>query len=264
MNPRPDGAERVYRALLALYPTTFRYRFGDDMVQLFHDKLRDARSRHSARGAFAAWLALLGDAMVNASLEHLRRYRTMAHSLTSAPSLSSRFLGLAGIAAGLAMLVAFVIDLPSGLFRDRLVVFGIGLIAIVIGVHRRQSARAPAVSLAATVALVIVVSFYLATVLLGQPANYVAFPAGVLLWLTSAAFGVTSAMIGVVSRIGAWAVAIGSLLTLTGIDRLGLVSAASPTIFNTLSQVGIAGMAIGWIVLGLDVGWRRVSAQHAG
>jgi hypothetical protein len=67
-----------------------------------------------------------------------------------------------------------------------------------------------------------------------------------------------------VSRIGGWAVAIGSLLALTGIDRLGLVSDASPTMFNTLSQVGIAGMALGWIILGLDLGWRRVSTQRAG
>lgn len=264
MTVRPQGAERVYRGLLALYPNDFRRRFGDDMVQLFHDKLRDARSRHAAGGALATWMALVGDAIANASLEHLRRYRTVAHSLTTAPSLTSRLFGVAGIAAGLAMLVAFVIDLPSGVFRDRLIVFGIGVIAIAIGVHRRQSARAAAVSLAATVALVIAVSFYLATVLLAQPGNFVAFSAGVLLWLTSVAFGATSAMIGVVSRIGGWAVAIGSILTLTGIDRLGLVSEASPTIFNTLSQVGIAGMALGWIVLGLDVGWRRVSRQHAG
>jgi hypothetical protein len=69
--------------------------------------------------------------------------------------------------------------------------------------------------------------------------------------------------IGVVSRIGGWVVAIGSLLTLTGIDQLGLVSETSPTIFNTLSQVGVAGMALGWILLGLDVALRRSTAQPA-
>ena len=36
--------------------------------------------------------------------------------MTSAPSLTSRVLGFAGIAAGLAILAAFVIELPSGLF----------------------------------------------------------------------------------------------------------------------------------------------------
>jgi hypothetical protein len=264
MTARPEGAERVYRGLLALYPMDFRRRFGDDMVQLFHDKLRDARSRKAAGGPPAAWLALVGDAMVNAALEHLRRYRTMAHSLTSAPSLTSRLLGVAGIAAGLAMLVAFVIDLPSGLFRDRLIVFGIGVIAIAIGVHRRQAPRAPAAAAASTALLAAVVAFFLFTLLVLEPPHIAVFWSSLAFWLGSAAFGATAAVIGSVSRIGGWAVAIGSLLALTGIDRLGLVSDASPTMFNTLSQVGIAGMALGWIILGLDLGWRRVSTQRAG
>lgn len=65
-------------------------------------------------------------------------------------------------------------------------------------------------------------------------------------------------------RIGGWAVAIDSVLALTGIDRQGLVSEASPTIFNTLSQVGIVTMAVGWIVLGLDLAVRRTTPQTAG
>lgn len=42
------------------------------------------------------------------------------------------------------------------------------------------------------------------------------------------------------------------------------VSEATPTIFNTLSQVGIVVMAVGWIVLGIDLAMRRVAAQPAG
>ena len=260
---RSGGAERVYRGILGLYPTEFRRRFGEDMVQLFHDRLRDARAGRASGGAILAWIALVGDVIVHASIEHLRRYRTVAHSLTSAPSLTSRVLGFAGIAAGLAILAAFVIDLPAGLFRDRLIIFGIGVIAIGIGVHLRQSPRAPAASLAAIVVLGAVVGFFLFTVFIEAP-NIVGFWAGLAVWLGSAAFGVATALIGAVSRVGGWGVAVGSLLTLTGIDRLGLVSEAAPTIFNTLSQVGIVAMAIGWIVLGLDVALRRVASQPTG
>ncbi|MEO8510898.1 MAG: hypothetical protein ABI534_06600 [Chloroflexota bacterium] len=264
MTARPRAAERVYRGILRLYPAEFRRRFGEDMVQLFHDRLRDARSGRAPAGAALAWIALLVDAIVMASLEHVRRYRTVAHSLSSAPSIASRVLGVAGIVAGLAILVAYVIDLPSGLFRDRLIVFSIGVIAIAIGVHRRQASRAPWASLVVSVILGAVVVFFLVTVLvLGVPAVTV-FWSGVALWLGSAAFGAVTALIGVVSRIGGWAVAIGSLVALTGIDRLGLVSEASPTIFNTLSQVGIVTMAIGWILLGLDLAMRRVTAPQAG
>ena len=264
MTARLGGGERVYRGILGLYPAEFRRRFGEDMVQLFHDKLRDARSGRAPGGAVVAWIALLTDAVVTASLEQLRRNRTVAHSLASAPSLSSRMLGFAGIVAGLAILAAFVVDLPSGVFRDRLIVFGIGVVAIAIGVHRRQSARAPTASLAATVALVAANALFLVTVLFLEPGNITAFWSGVALWIASATFGAMSAIIGAMSRIGGWAVAVGSLLTLTGIDRLGLVSEATPTVFNTLSQVGIVTMAVGWIVLGIDLAMRRVASQQAG
>ena len=257
MTARPEGAERVYRGLLSLYPTDFRRRFGEDMVQLFHDRLRDARSGQAAGGAVVAWTALLADAVVTASLEHLRRNRTVAHSLAPRPSVTTRVLGLAGIGAGLVILVAFVVSLPEALYFWRLVVFELGLIAIGIGIHLRQSQRAPTVSLGVTVVLVAASLGYLIALILVPPGNIAAFWAGVALWLASALFGATSAVIGAVSRIGAWAVAVGSLLTFTGMDRLGLVSEGQPTVFNTLSLIGIAVMAFGWIVLGLDVALRR-------
>jgi hypothetical protein len=263
MTVRPGAGERVYRGILGVYPAEFRRRFGEDMVQLFHDRLRDARSGGAPGGAVLAWIALLTDVVLTAPREHLRRNRTVANSFTSAPSLTSRVLGIAGIAAGLAILAAFVIDLPSGLFRDRLVVFGLGVIAIGIGVHRRQALRAPVASLAVTVALVAAVAFFLVTVPFFEAPNIAVFWSGIALWLASAAFGAVSALIGAVSRIGGWAVAVGSLLTVTGIDRLGFVSETSPTIFNTLSQVGIVAMALGWIALGLDVALRRVTTPDA-
>ncbi len=264
MSTRPGSGERVYRGLLGLYPAKFRRRFGEDMVQLFHDRLRDARSGRAPGGAVTTWTALLADVVVTASKEHMRRNVTVAHSLAAAPSIASRVLGMAGIAAGLAILVAFVIDLPSGVFRDRLIVFAIGVSAIGIGVHLRQSTRAPILSVVLTAALVAANLFFLITVIFFGPPNPAAFWSGLVMWLVSAAFGVASGWIGAVSRIGASAVAVGSVLTLTGIDRLGLVSEANPTIFNTLSQVGIAAMAIGWIVLGLDVALRRRAPQQIG
>jgi len=37
-------AERVYRLLLRAYPSRFADEYGEDMAQLFRDRLRDARS----------------------------------------------------------------------------------------------------------------------------------------------------------------------------------------------------------------------------
>lgn len=257
MTARPGGGERLYRGILSLYPMDFRRRFGDEMVQLFRDRLRDARAGGARGGTAGAWIGLLADVISTAPGEHLRRYRTVAHSIAPAPSITTRLLGFAGIAAGLAILAAYVIDLPSGVFRDRLLVFAVGVCAISIGVHLRQSARAPALSLAVTAAIIAANVAFVATVVLLAPGHIAAFWTALFLWLASVAFGAASASIGSVTRIGSSAVAIGSLLTLTGIDRLGLVSEANPTLFNTLSQVGIVTMAVGWIILGLDVALRR-------
>ena len=58
------------------------------------------------------------------------------------------------------------------------------------------------------------------------------------------------------ARLGFDGVAIGSVLAITGIDRLELVQ-ANPTIFGPLSLAGIILNALGWILLGLDVATRR-------
>jgi hypothetical protein len=85
------------------------------------------------------------------------------------------------------------------------------------------------------------------------------------MWLSDAWFGLVSLRLGVMAKWGPLALAIGSALAVLGIDRLGLTSGANPTIFGTLSQIGIALNGGGWILLGLDVVTRRrtTAPEHA-
>jgi hypothetical protein len=258
--------ERVYRGLLRLYPADYRDRFSGEMVQLFHDKLRDARTGSVPGGSVRAWLTLLGDVALTAPSEHLRRNRSVAHSLSSTPPISARALGVAGILAGIVGLAVFVIEIPQELFPARIILMNLGFIAIVVAVHRRQAAIAPRLALLAAVPAVLANAWYLMMVVLsmlrtgpifGGAFGLMAFWGGVALWLTTALFGAMTLRLGAVTRLGALATTVGALLTLTGIDRIGLVSEASPTLFNTLSQVGIITLAVGWILLGLDVAIRR-------
>ncbi|MCI0582884.1 MAG: hypothetical protein L0227_08315 [Chloroflexi bacterium] len=54
--------ERVYLVLLRCYPTAFRERFGDELVQLAGDLLRDARTgRVGSSGVAGTWLRLFLD-----------------------------------------------------------------------------------------------------------------------------------------------------------------------------------------------------------
>jgi hypothetical protein len=59
--------------------------------------------------------------------------------------------------------------------------------------------------------------------------------------------------LGVVSRWGAGALAIGSLLAILGMDRLGLTSASDITVFGRLGLIGVALNGIGWVLLGFDL-----------
>ena len=66
--------ERLYAALLRLYPTAFRREFGEPMVDAFREASRDNRR---PRGYF--WLSIIADLGCSACREHLRVHREWGH-----------------------------------------------------------------------------------------------------------------------------------------------------------------------------------------
>jgi hypothetical protein len=264
---REPGHARVYRALLRVYPAAFRERFGDEMVQLFGDQLRVARADAAPAGAARTWLRAIGDLAVTAASERARKDRSVAHSLALSPSTSSRVLGLAGILGGAVLLAAFLVDISAELNLVRLLLFNVGAMALAVAVHQRQATASRTLSLAVTVATVAANGWYIAMLLFGigrpQPPEgdpdfrLIFFFAGVALWLADTAFAVVTLRLGVVSRLGALALAIGSVLAITGMDRLELTTRDNPTIFLPLSLLGIILNGLGWILIGLDVATRR-------
>jgi len=270
----PDGGHaRVYRRLLRFYPAAFRARFADEMVQLFSDQLRDARTEGALAGTARTWLRTIPDLAVTAVSEHARKDRSVAHSLaTTPPSTFSRVLGLVGILGGAVLIAAFIPNVPWGadLFNLRLALFNAGAIAIVIGVYRRQAAVAPRVVLLGTVPALLANAWHLVMIVrvVAQPGppgvgDYgpVYMAAIAVMWLADAWFGLVTLRLGVVSRWGAIALAIGSVLALTPWDHLELTRDANPAIFVPLGLAGVALNGIGWILLGLDVATRRRTVE---
>lgn len=186
--------------------------------------------------------------------------------MTRSRSLRSVALGLLGILGGTVLLVAFVVDIPSDLNAFRLVLFNIGAIAVVVGVHPYQAHVAPRLAVWVAGFAVAANAWYVGMEILsiGEPdpfggeVGYVWFIAAIVMWLTDAAFGAVTLRLGVMGRWGAAALAIGSVLAITGIDRLGLTSSHDPTIFGPISLIGAALNGLGWILLGLDLALRGV------
>ncbi len=173
----------------------------------------------------------------------------------------------------MVLLAAF---LPFGfepaLNTVRLALFNAGAMAVVIAVHRRQLAVAPKLSLVASVPALLANAWFMAMTVIAigrsEPIGagdfgLVYFWAGAAMWLADAWFGLVALRVGLASRLGGLVLAIGSLLAITGMDRLGLTSGANPTIFGPLALIGIALNGIGWIILGLDVVTRRKAVVAA-
>lgn len=262
---------RLYRALLRLYPGTFRDRFGDEMVQLLDDQLGDARSAGTITSTASTWLRAVGDLIVTSVAERVAGDRRLAGSL-AAPSVSSRVLGSVGVVGGLAILAAFVVQ--KLIFEDqpwlitvRLLLFNLGAVAIVLGLRRRRASTAHPQVLESIIgwATVGANAWYAGMILLpvvgwapfAGDNHMVGFLAGLALWVTAALFGLVVARGGGILRVGGWTLSIGSALTLLGIDRLGLTNGDLAFLFVPIALAGQGLNGLGWLFVGYDLATRR-------
>jgi hypothetical protein len=77
--------ERIYRRLLRLYPADFRARYGNEMVSLFREQLRDARSSGERSQIASMWARCLVDLVVTIPKQHFERERQVAHVVEGSP-----------------------------------------------------------------------------------------------------------------------------------------------------------------------------------
>ena len=77
MSPRRRSrvSERVYAALMHLYPRDFREQYGDEMLDLFRDRWNDEHSRSRMRGTLRMWSRTLVDVSTTALHEHIAARR---------------------------------------------------------------------------------------------------------------------------------------------------------------------------------------------
>jgi hypothetical protein len=172
-----------------------------------------------------------------------------------------RVLGLLGIVGGIAVLAAFVVSIPPATNTARIFLFLAGGIGVALAAREPQARVSGRLALAGVIPLVLangVVAIW-ELLSLGRDRPFagdfglVGFYAGLAMWLAHAWYGIATVRIGVLSRWAAIALVVGSVLAITGMDRLELTSSVNPTIFGPLSLLGIALNGIAWALLGLGV-----------
>ena len=175
--------------------------------------------------------------------------------------MTIRALAAVGILGGLALLVTFVVDLSPAQNTVRIFLFLAGGAAVALAAFAPQAAASRRAALAGAIPLILANGIYAAWVLLslGRERPFAGdfgvagFYAGIGLWLAHAWYGVVAVRIGVMWRWAGVLLAVGSLLAITGIDRLELTSPGNPTIFGPLSLLGIALNGIAWTLLALEL-----------
>lgn len=193
----------------------------------------------------------------------------MTASRTGMPLVATRALGGVGMVGGLVLLAAFVVDMPSALNTILLVLFNAGAMAVAVATYGRHAAVSRRLALAGTIPLIVANGWYIAWILfaVGRERPFagdfglVGFGAGLAFWLADAWFGLVALRLGVVWRWAALALVIGSLMAITGMDRLELTSEANPTIFTPIALLGVALNGIAWILLGLEIVLRGLRAS---
>jgi hypothetical protein len=196
----------------------------------------------------------------------------MAASPVGTTRRGTRVLGGVGILGGLALLAAFVVEIPAGWAAARLLVFPAGAIAVAAATYGSHAAASPRLALAGTIPLVLANGALIAWELLAlgrdQPFagtfGLLGFWISLAFWLADAWFGLVALRLGVMWRPAALMLAAGSLLAILGIDRLGLTSSANPTVAGPLALAGIALNGLAWILLGLPVAFPRIGSLRGG
>lgn len=269
MSTMPTPSERLYRALLGMYPARFRARYADEMTRLFVDQLREARADGGATTTTGTWLRAVPDMVGSAISEHRDDGRRFGHSLES-PSGLTRFLGLAGIVGGAFLLAAFVVDIAPEVDVARLPLYYLGALAIIVAVHRRQAGARPvrAWSVALAAMTMNVLMFVLGFGIVGEHPfagsfGWIYFGAGLAMWIADVAFGAVALSLGTVNRFGALALTVGSVLAIGGMDRLELVRGEFGWLIGPAALTGIALNGLAWVVLGVDEALRRRPTRAA-
>lgn len=258
MNSTPNPSQllnlsdRVYRALLILYPADFRREYGRHMAQVFRDSCRDVY-RQSGAGAMARWwLATLLDLFLTAITE--RRKANLIMSKTRFIQWSGWFAIFGGIffaASSISQLNpgSQTYSLSISALIPGMIFITLGLLGIFLRYNPHINLFGKLALLATLVGAVLTTIGWLLILMVGDSLWNV-FLVGWLLYLAGhTVFGGFAATTHLLPKWN-YALLIGSALPLTivvlGLSKQVTNSDANWGAFAMLMLIGVGWMLTGW------------------
>ena len=255
-DPRPSrllpSSERVYRALLLLYPAEFRQRYGQPMVQLFRDVCRDAYRQGGAEALLHWWAAALFD-LVQTVITEWRKvnFGMSTNKFIQWSGWLCIFGGIFFAASSLSQLQpgSQTYNLSIAALIPGMVFITLGLLGICLRYYRQINLFGKLALLAALVGAAIATIGWLLIITIGD-SMWNVFLVGWLLYLAGhTVFGGFATTTHLLPRWN-FALLIGSALPLTiavlGLSRQSDPSGANWGAFAMLLLIGIGWMLTGW------------------
>ena len=101
------ASERIYRALIRLYPEEVRRRYAEEMVRYFGDLCREEWHSRGAKGMVLLWARTLPDLLFSVLKERGTNFLRGAY-LPVAPGTAARWGALSALLGGLLGATTFV------------------------------------------------------------------------------------------------------------------------------------------------------------
>ncbi len=219
----PIRSERVYEALLLMYPKDFRLQYGSQMVQVFGDLCREQRERAGLIGLALLWVRTVLDLLRTAASE---RTRTPSGATFVIPVAGSprmvRWGGAAAIVGAVCSIVATALTVSSVAFLEEPIFNalwayqdgGSGYSPFIVLLHPNVS------SLLSTLAILLSITAFIGLyALISRRSGGTALAGGILMCVGFATFAVLAA-----SNAYTMSMILGGRLGLHGTDPLLIVA----------------------------------------
>ena len=226
------------RRLVGLYPARWRRRYGEEFLALLED-----RPPAALQVIDIVWGAIDAHLFPQAPEGRLRMF--------------TRLAGVAGLGAGLALVIGFMGWLVPNVNQYTVPAFSTLALVGLVGVHLRQFAVRPALAWFGFVAALFGLGMAIASLALGMAGELppfggeFAYLGGVAMFIGSTALGAVMLAIAVFPMPVGLAFTIGAPLAMIGL-LIG-AGADAPDALSFVSQGGIVLYALGWIGVGLSL-----------